>query len=73
MQTLDELAEIIDGVGGFVYSGWCGSDECETMVKERTKATIRVIPDEEYRSDPAPARCLCGEPSVHEVVWARAY
>jgi prolyl-tRNA synthetase len=73
VQTLDELAEIIDGVGGFVYSGWCGSDECETMVKERTKATIRVIPDEEYRSDPAPARCLCGEPSVHEVVWARAY
>ena len=73
VRTLDELAEIVDGAGGFAYSGWCGSDACEAMVKERTKATIRVIPDAEFRSDEAPTECLCGEPSVHEVVWAKAY
>jgi prolyl-tRNA synthetase len=43
-------------------------------VKEETKATIRVLPDEAFRSTPAPERCLvCGQPAGHEAVWARAY
>jgi len=73
VRTLDELAAVIEKSGGFVYSGWCGSEACETMVKDRTKATIRVIPDAEFRSEVAPTECLCGQPSLHEVVWARAY
>jgi prolyl-tRNA synthetase len=59
--------------GGFVFTGWCGSPECEQSVKEETRSTIRVIPEEEFLSDSAPATCLCGSPSVHEVVRARAY
>jgi prolyl-tRNA synthetase len=66
--------EIIEGTGGFVYSGWCGGAACETQVKEETKATIRVLPDEEFRSAEAPTRCLtCGSEAVHEALWARAY
>ena len=35
--------------------------ECEAQIKEETKATIRVLPDEEFRSAEAPATCLkCG-------------
>jgi prolyl-tRNA synthetase len=60
--------------GGFYFAGWCGSVACEDRVKEETKATIRVLPDESFRSDPAPERCLvCGQPARHEAVWARAY
>jgi prolyl-tRNA synthetase len=60
--------------GGFYFAGWCGSTGCEDRVKEDTKATIRVLPDQAYRSDPAPERCMvCGEPALHEAVWARAY
>jgi prolyl-tRNA synthetase len=60
--------------GGFYFGGWCGSPACEERVKEETKATIRVLPDRAFRSDPAPARCLvCGESARHEAVWARAY
>jgi prolyl-tRNA synthetase len=60
--------------GGFYFAGWCGSAECESRVKEETKATIRVLPLEEFRTDPAPERCLvCGEAARHEAVWARAY
>jgi prolyl-tRNA synthetase len=68
------LREIMDGEGGFVYAGWCGSGECEAKVKEDTSATIRCIPDEEFRSSEGPTACLvCSGEAAHEVVWARAY
>ena len=60
--------------GGFVYAGFCGRPECEAEIKEHTKATIRVLPDEEFRSPDAPATCMwCDRPSVAEAVWAKAY
>jgi prolyl-tRNA synthetase len=72
--TKEQFIEIMEGPGGFVYAGFCGSEECEAAIKERTKATIRVLPDEEFRSPVAPTRCLwCDGPSVSEAVWARAY
>lgn len=72
--SYDELKEIMAGEGGFVYAGWNGDPAVEAKVKEETKATIRVIPDAEFRSATAPARCLVtGEPAKHEVVWAKAY
>jgi prolyl-tRNA synthetase len=72
--TYAQFKELMDGPGGFVYAGWCGEKACEAKVKEETKATIRCLPDEEFRSPQAPASCLCcGAPSKAEAVWARAY
>jgi prolyl-tRNA synthetase len=72
--TYDKFREFMDGPGGFVYAGFCGSGECEAQIKEDTKATIRVLPDEEFRSAEAPEKCLkCGRPSKVEAVWAKAY
>jgi prolyl-tRNA synthetase len=66
--------EIMDGPGGFVYAGWNGDPAVEAQVKEETKATIRVIPDAEFRSPDAPMTCMVtGQPAKHEVVWAKAY
>ncbi|MBI4541053.1 MAG: proline--tRNA ligase [Gemmatimonadetes bacterium] len=74
VRDLARFHEIVDGPGGFVYTGWCGSTECELKAKEETKATIRVIPDIEFRSKDAPQACVvCGEPAATEVVWAKAY
>ncbi|HEX2166651.1 MAG TPA: proline--tRNA ligase [Longimicrobiales bacterium] len=74
IEEYDRLREIIEGDGGFVYAGWCGSPECEERVKTETKATIRVLPSEEFRSQQAPKRCaVCGSPAQEEAVWARAY
>jgi hypothetical protein len=42
-------------------------------MKEAAKATIRVIPDAEFRSETPPERCVGGEGRTAEVVWARAY
>ncbi len=69
-----EMKEILEGEGGFVYTGWSGDPAVEERAKNELKATIRVIPDEEFRSPEAPARCISGEgEALHEVVWARSY
>jgi prolyl-tRNA synthetase len=63
--------EILDGEGGFLWSHWCGSGECEEKVKDETKATIRNIP----RDSPAEeGKCIkCGARSERRVIFARAY
>ena len=72
--SYDDFKTLMEGKGGFVYAGWCGSEECESKIKEETKATIRVLPDEEFRSAEAPTTCLkCGSASTAEAVWARSY
>jgi prolyl-tRNA synthetase len=72
--TYERFRELMVGNGGFVYAGWCGSAQCENQIKEETKATIRLLPDEEFRSAEAPTRCLkCGRGSVAEALWAKAY
>jgi prolyl-tRNA synthetase len=72
--TKDDLVEMMNGPGGFAYGGYCGSADCEGAVKEATKATIRVLPDQEFRTKPAPTKCAwCDKPAVSEAVWAKAY
>ena len=72
--SYDTFRELMDGPGGFVYAGWCGDAACEAAIKEETKATIRCLPDEEFRSANAPAFCLkCGRVSTAEALWAKAY
>jgi prolyl-tRNA synthetase len=72
--TYDRFKEIMAGDGAFVYAGWCGSAECEAQIKEETKATIRVLPDEEFRSAEAPTHCLrCGTDATAEALWAKSY
>jgi prolyl-tRNA synthetase len=73
VEDYDAYRRRVEEVGGFVYTGWCGETECEEAVKEATRTTIRLIPDEEFRSETPPAACLCGRPSVAEVVRAQAY
>jgi prolyl-tRNA synthetase len=72
--TYDRFREIMDGNGGFVYAGWCGGSDCESAIKDETKATIRVLPDEEFRSAEPMKKCLkCGANAAFEALWAKAY
>ena len=74
VSSLDEMQEAFDGGAGFVYSGWSGDEAVEETVKDRMKATIRVLPSEEFRSADTPSKCVSGNgDSVVEVAWARAY
>jgi len=74
VQTIGELAEIMDASGGYVYTGWSGDPAVEERVKEETKATLRCIPEEEFRSAETPSKCIGGGgDATMEVVWARSY
>ncbi len=69
-----EFLEMMAGPGGFAYGGFCGSPQDEAEIKEQTKATIRVLLDDEFRSQEAPATCMwCGKAAQDEAVWAKAY
>ena len=70
---IGELKEILESGGGLVYTGWSGDPEVEERVKQATRATIRVIPDEEFASSRPPSRCIGGGAAKMEVAWARAY
>jgi prolyl-tRNA synthetase len=65
----DHLKEIVQG--GWAYTWWCGSKDCEAKVKEDTKATTRCIPrNQGTESGPC---IVCGGDSQERVYFARAY
>ena len=69
-----EFIDFLEGNGGFVYAGWCGDPAVEDEIKQQTKATIRVLPDAEFRTPDAPTTCIwTGRPATIEAVWAKAY
>ena len=72
VSSVEELGALLDDGAGFIYSGWSGDPAVEEKAKD-VRATIRLIPDEEFRSATAPTRCAGGGVASMEVVWARAY
>ncbi len=58
-----------EGAGGFAVSYWCGDAACETRIKDETKATIRVL-----REEDGSGTCVaCGRKSRGTAVFAKAY
>src|SRR5258707_8502452 len=52
--TKQQFIDFLKGAGGFAYGGFCGSPDCEAEIKQQTGATVRVLPDPEFRSAEAP-------------------
>jgi prolyl-tRNA synthetase len=68
-RNYDELKEVVQN--GWAFSWWCGSDTCETAIKEDTKATTRCIPIDQPGGS---GRCIyCGAPASEKVYFAKAY
>jgi prolyl-tRNA synthetase len=68
-KDLGELNRIIQN--GWAFAWWCGKVECETRIKDDTKATPRCIPVEQPGGE---GKCIvCGEKSTQKVIFARAY
>jgi prolyl-tRNA synthetase len=56
----------------FIRAYWCGSEACEARIKEETRATIRVIPQDAEADGPG----LCvydGQPATRRALFAQAY
>jgi len=72
--SYDSFKSILDGKGGFIYTGWCGDQSCETKVKEETGADLRVLPFDEQQEDGLLSNCVyCRQPANKIAVFARAY
>ena len=72
---LESLGAILDRYGGFVSSYWCGRNECEDKVKEKTGADIRVIPFEHDLDLPTVSKkcIICSSDTTKRVFFGRAY
>jgi prolyl-tRNA synthetase len=57
---------------GFIRAYWCGSIECETRIKEETRATIRVIP-EDAEADGTGSCVYDGQPATVRPLFAQSY
>jgi len=71
--TVDTWEEFDNQIkqGGFVRAHWDGTPETEQLIKEKTKATIRVIPVDEKMEE---GKCiLTGKPSKQRVIFAKSY
>jgi prolyl-tRNA synthetase len=56
---------------GFAYSFWCGSAQCESRIKEDTKATLRCVPFEQAGDA---GQCIrCRKPARERAYFAKAY
>ena len=71
VKDFKEFSEIMEGGRGFIYTNWCGSNECENEIQTKTSATIRCIP---LQGAEATGSCVhCGKEGKHKVYFAKAY
>lgn len=70
-KTLEEFEAILVKQTGFIKAMWCGNQECEDIIKEKTTATSRCMPfEQEQISDVC---VCCGKPAKKMVYWGKAY
>jgi len=64
-----ELAEVVQN--GWALSWWCEKKECESKVKDETKASTRCFPLDQNSGE---GKCIvCGQPAKRKVYFARSY
>lgn len=70
VETVEEMREIIDNHPGFIIASWCGSEECESSLKEINGLKSRCILEDKT---PTHNCVVCGKEAKHEVVWGIQY
>jgi prolyl-tRNA synthetase len=67
--TYEEFREAVEK--GFAFSRWCGGADCETKIKEDTKATTRCVP---FDQPGGAGRCIvCGRDAPKKAYFGKAY
>ena len=69
--TLEEFIEKINTNQGYIYTMWCGDEECENKIKDETGAHSRCLP---FEKEKIADKCVCcGKEAKHLVIWGRQY
>ncbi len=67
----DEFTDILEKKQGFIKGMWCGDQECEIAIKDKTGATTRCMPFEQENLGEV---CVhCGKPAKKMVYFGKAY
>jgi prolyl-tRNA synthetase len=68
----NEILGTIGRHGGYVKTGWCGKEDCETEIKEQIAAEIVMVPLEDEA--PVHETCgVCGEEATTTAYFAKSY
>jgi len=71
VNSFNEFKSVLENKGGFISAHWDGSVETENLIKKKTKATIRCIPNKNRLEK---GFCIySGKPSNQRVLFAKAY
>jgi len=71
VNSFNEFKSVLENKGGFISAHWDGSVETENLIKKKTKATIRCIPNKNTLEK---GFCVySGKPSNQRVLFAKAY
>ena len=66
---MDELTQVVQN--GWALSWWCESKECETKVKDATRASTRCMPVDQPVGQ---GTCIvCGKPARRKVIFGKSY
>lgn len=66
-----EFKDIMARNRGFLSAYWCGTADCEQKIKDETRATIRVIPED---GQDGPGVCIYdGAPATRRALFAQSY
>jgi prolyl-tRNA synthetase len=69
----DDILGTIGRHGGYVKTGWCGDEACETEIKDQIAAEIVMLPLDEDE-EPVHGTCgVCGEDAVETAYFAKNY
>jgi prolyl-tRNA synthetase len=71
-ESYDQFKEIMASQRGFIRAYWCGAADCETRIKEETRATVRVIPEDAAAE--GPGVCIVDDrPAERRALFAQSY
>lgn len=69
--TYPEFKEIMGGERGMIRAFWCEKPECETAIKEETKASTRCL---SFDAKEEKGKCVhCGDKATHRWMFAQSY
>ncbi len=67
--TLEDMTKILEEKGGFVWAPWDGTLESANAIKEKTKATIRIVGEQKATGKDL----ISGKPATQMALYAKAY
>jgi len=68
-RSYDEFRQVVEA--GWAKAWWCGEPDCESQIKNDTKATTRCIPFDQPGGE---GTCIrCAKPAKEQAIFARAY